>query len=238
VNDEHGVVRALVELSDSLVDEFDVVDFLHRLCGHSVDLFDAGAAGVMLVDADHRLKVLAASSEEVELLELFQIQAEQGPCLEAHRTGAPTQADTAEELLARWPRFGERIASQFESVYAFPMRLRGDSLGALNLYGRDPHALGEGDMPLGQALADVATISLLQHRAVSDAAALSAQLQYALNSRIVIEQAKGKYAERRSVDVGTAFEALRAYSHNHNTKLVDVATAFLDDDIDIAAEPT
>lgn len=227
----------MVDLSDTLVDEFDVVEFLDRLCGHSVNVFAVGAAGVMLMDHDRRLRVLAASSEEVELLELFQIQAAEGPCLDAHRTGEPTHADTADELRTRWPRFGERVAPQFESVYALPMRLRGESLGALNLYGRSPGALDADAMPLGQALADVATISLLQHRAVSDANALSSQLQHALNSRIVIEQAKGKYAERNGVSVVTAFDALRTYSQNRSRKLVDVSTAFLNDEIDIPADP-
>jgi len=180
--------------------------------------------------------VLAASSEEVELLELFQIQADQGPCLEAHRTGAPVLVHSSETLLNRWPQFGHRISSHFESMYAFPMRLRGDSLGALNLYGRSPASFDEGDAPLGQALADVATISLLQQRALNSATALSAQLQFALNSRIAIEQAKGKYAERHRVDVSTAFEALRRYSQDHSTKLADVAVAFVNDTIDIAAE--
>ncbi len=233
---EQAVVEALVELSDNLVDDFDVVDFLHRLCTHSVDLFDVAAAGVMLVGADGRLRVLAASSEEVELLELFQIQADEGPCLEAHRTGVPVLVHSSETLLNRWPQFGRRISSQFESMYAFPMRLRGDSLGALNLYGRDPASFDERDAPLGQALADVATISLLQQRALTSATALSAQLQFALNSRIAIEQAKGKYAERHGVDVGTAFEALRRFAQNNSRKLAEVAAAFVNDTIDITAE--
>lgn len=225
---ERSLAAVLVELSDTLVDDFDTVEFLHRLCGYSVQLFDVGAAGVMLVDERRQLRVIAASSEEVEVLELFQIQRDQGPCLDSHRAGRPVLAHTPEELRRRWPAFGERLRHHFESVYALPLRLRGEALGALNLYGRTPNALDDEDALVGQALADIATISLLQERALREATVLSEQLQRALESRVVIEQAKGKLAERHAIDVGAAFERLRANARRQNAKLVDVARSVLD----------
>ncbi len=235
MNGEHTIAKVLVELSDTLIDDFDILDFLHRLCAHSVELFGADAAGVMLIDNENRLRVLAASSEEVEVLELFQIQSDQGPCLDSYHSRRPVLAHSSEVLRDRWPIFGARVTGQFASMYAFPMRLRGDALGALNLYGRQPNVLTDDDVPLGQALADVASISLLQQQAMRQAHELSEQLQYALNSRITIEQAKGKYAERCQVDVGAAFAALRTYSRDNNIKLVAVAEAFLKGDIDLGS---
>lgn len=229
-----ALASVLVELSDTLVDDFDSVEFLHRLCGHSVRLFDVDAAGVMLID-NGGLRVVAASSEEVELLELFQIQSDQGPCLDCHADGHAVLAHTPDELQLRWPVFGDRIRDHFQSVYAFPMRLRGEALGALNVYSREAHALGSEDVPLGQALADIATISLLQDRALRRATVLSEQLQHALDSRITIEQAKGKLAERHQLEVGAAFEALRDHARRNNERLLDVALAVLDDRIDIHA---
>lgn len=229
---DRALASALVELSDTLVADFDAVECLHRLCSHSVNLFEVGAAGVMLID-DGRLRVVAASSEEVELLELFQIQSDQGPCLDSHREGRAVLAHTIDELEGRWPAFGDRIRQHFESVYAFPMRLRGEALGALNLYGRTAHALEDEDVPLGQAIADIATISLLQDRALRQATELSEQLQHALDSRIIVEQAKGKLAERHGIDMGAAFEVLRDHARRRNERLLDVAVAVIDDRVTI-----
>lgn len=231
MNSELAIVRALVELSDTLIDDFDIIEFLHRLCTYSVELLDVDAAGVILVDDEDRLTVLAASNGDIEVLNLFQIEHGQGPALTAYHSRQPVLARSKEVLLDRWPIFGESVTRNFASVYALPMRLRGDALGALNLYGRRPDILTHDDIPLSQALADIATIGLLQQQTIRKAHELSDQLQHALDSRTTIEQAKGKYRERYHVDAGVAFEALRSYSRSNNMKLVSVAEAFLNDDI-------
>lgn len=230
---EQMLAKAMVELSDTLVDGFDDSSFLHGLCVHSVDLFNVDAAGVMLIDAENQLQVLASSSKEAEFLDQFQIDTGQGPCVSSYQTREPVLAKTSEALLTAWPVFGARANKLFASVYAFPMRHDHKAFGALNLYGRHAEAMSASDIPLGQALADVATVSMLRQHSMQQADERSEHLQTALNSRVTIEQAKGKYAERHRSDVDTAFQALRTYSQNNNLKLTDVAAAFLNDDIDL-----
>jgi GAF domain-containing protein len=170
------------------------------------------------------LRVMASSSETMRLLELFELQAEEGPCLDCYRTG---QAVVNQDLAAvdgRWPRFvAEALAAGFHSVHALPMRLRGTVIGALNLFHIDPGEMRKADVDAAQALADVATIAILQHRATVEVQVLNEQLNQALNSRIVIEQAKGMVAERKAVDMEEAFVTLRSYARNHNLRLADVA---------------
>lgn len=224
---------ALAETFVELADDFDLIDFLDRLCTRAVELFSVDASGLMLRNRRGALQVLAASAQESRLVELFQIQNAEGPCLEAIRTGRQVRAETAPEIERRWPKFGERVHGQFASVYALPMRLRADVIGGLNLFGREPAALGSADLRVARALADTATIGIIQQRAVREATLLSEQLQSALNTRVGIEQAKGIYAERHAVDMGEAWEALRAYSRNNNVKLHDVASRYINGELDI-----
>jgi len=220
-----------VDLADTMVADFDVIDFLHLLTGRSVRLLAVSAAGVVLADPRGELRVAAASSEAAELVELFQVQNDEGPCLDCFRTGQPvTAADLAGSDQPRWPRFAvAAVRAGFGSVHALPMRLRDQVVGALNLFGTSTVGkLGPEELRVGQALADVATIGLLQERNVRRSETLAEQLQAALNSRVVIEQAKGKLAERLSVDMDRAFAMLRDYARSSNQRLTDVARHFVE----------
>jgi transcriptional regulator with GAF, ATPase, and Fis domain len=218
-----------VDLADTMVADFDVIDFLHMLTDRSVRLLGVSAAGVVLADPRGELRVAAASSEAAGVAELFQIQNDEGPCLECFRTGQPVTAADLSAAGQRWPRFATAaIAAGFGTVHALPMRLRDQVVGALNLFGAGPALLDPMDLRVGQALADVATIGLLQERNVRRADTLAEQLQAALNSRVVIEQAKGKLAERFTVDMDRAFEMLRDYARNSNQRLTDVARDFVE----------
>jgi transcriptional regulator with GAF, ATPase, and Fis domain len=213
-----------VDLADTLVAEFDVIDFLHMLTDRSVALLGASAAGVVLADPRGEPRLAAASSDAAGLIELFQVQNDQGPCLDCFRTGQPITVADLTEPGQRWPRFAAAAAAAgFRAVEAVPMRLRDQVIGALNLFGATPDSLGAGDRRIGQALADVATIGLLQERSVRRAEVAAEQLQGALNSRVVIEQAKGTLAERLDVDMDQAFRLLRSQAREQNQRLTDVA---------------
>ena len=218
-----------VELTDTMVAGFDMIDFLHVLTNRSVQLLDVSAAGLLLADPRGELRVVAASSEAARLLELFQIQSDQGPCLDCFRSGRPVQsADLAAEA-QRWPRFAPAAREAgFAAVQALPMRLREQVIGALNLFRAHPGPYDPADIRVGQALADVATISLLQERSMRHNDTLNEQLQTALNSRVIIEQAKGKLAERLGLDMDQAFNLLRDYARTSNRRLSDLAQAFVD----------
>src|SRR5579862_8853916 len=221
--------ETFVELTDTMVAGFDVIDFLHTLTERSVQLLDVSAAGLLLADPRGELRVVAASTEAARVLELFQLQNDQGPCLDCFRTGKPVAAPdltTAEQI---WPQFTAAAReADFGAVQALPMRLRTQVIGALNLFRAAPGGFGQQDMRVGQALADVATIGLLQQRSTRRSETLNEQLQGALNSRIVIEQAKGKLAERLGLDMDQAFTVLRGYARDRNLRLSDLAGAFID----------
>jgi GAF domain-containing protein len=205
---ETRLVDAFVELADTLVDDYDVADLLHRLVEHSVDLLDAAAAGLMLADQRGGLQVLASSTETARLLELFQLQANEGPCLDAYRTGEPILVDdiSAVSTARRWPSFAPEAARQgYASVHAVPLRLRREVIGALNLFGHHTGALPEADLRVAQAMADTATIGILHERAVHRAETLTEQLQHALNNRTIIEQAKGVLAHAGNLDMDQSF---------------------------------
>jgi hypothetical protein len=160
----------------------------------------------------------------MELLELFEIQQDEGPCLDCYRTGNPVRCPDLSAAVGRWPRFApEALAHGYGSVYALPMRLRAQVIGSLNLLRELPGELDANDLVAAQALADVATIGILQQRAASEQRLLAEQLQYALDSRVTIEQAKGVIAEHARLDMDAAFSALRQYARNHNERLVEVA---------------
>jgi GAF domain-containing protein len=217
-----------VEMADTLVDDFDVIDFLHVLTERCVQLLGVSAAGLLLTDGQDTLQVVAASSERTRLLELFQLQTDQGPCVDCFRTGQPVSVADLPSA-GRWPRFAAAAADVgFTAVHALPMRLRTEVIGALNFFDTDPGALDAGKLRVGQALADVATIGLLQHRAISQRDALTEQLQTALNSRVLIEQAKGMVAERLHLDLAEAFALLRNSARSHNRRLSDLAQAIVD----------
>jgi GAF domain-containing protein len=218
-----------VELTDTMVADFDIIDFLHVLTTRSVELLDVSAAGLLLADPRGELRVVAASSEAARLLELFQLQSDQGPCLDCFRSGQPVACiDLSAD--PRWPQFADQAGQAgFTAVQALPMRLRDQVIGALNLFrGGTVGAFDPEVAHVGQALADVATISLLHDRSMRRTDTLNEQLQTALNSRVVIEQAKGKLAERLGIDVDQAFALLRDQARNRNQRLSDLARAFVD----------
>src|SRR5579859_6418375 len=229
VTREEQLIEAFVEAADTLVDDFDVIEFLHTVAGRCVQLLDVDAAGIMLADGRGYLHATAASTESARLLELFELQADAGPCLDAFRTGAQVVNADLHASRERWPQFAEAAqGTGFVSVHALPLRLRATVIGALNLFCARPGALSEADVRTGQALADVATIGILAQRGLHQAELLSAQLQQALNSRVTIEQAKGVLAERRGITVDQAFAVLRAYARNHNLHLSDLARQIAD----------
>jgi GAF domain-containing protein len=221
---ERQLARTLVELADTLVDDFDVVELLTRLTHRCVELLDVAAAGLMLVADDGELQVVASSSDATMVLELLELQAEEGPCIDCYRTGLPVVHEDLGLRDGRWPVFGRTARDAgFQSSHAIPMRLRGATIGALNLFREHRGTLGAGDVLVAQALADVATIAVLQHRAARQAQHVNEQLQLALNSRIVIEQAKGVIAERAGLAVDDSFELLRDHARRHNRRLSEVA---------------
>lgn len=221
---EERLTGTFVELADSLVDRFDIVDLLTLLAERSVEIFDVDAAGLLMSDTRGELRLMAATSEAIQLVELMQLQADQGPCLDCFRTGAAVLVADLGEAAERWPRFApEAMNAGFRAVHALPLRLRGRVLGALNLFRTTAGGLDHADATAAQALADVATVALLQQRAVSEAQTLAEQLQDALNSRVAIEQAKGVLAAQADIGMDEAFLQLRAYARAHQRLLTEVA---------------
>ena len=217
-----------IEMADTLVDDFDVLDFLHTLTERCVQLLGVTAAGLMVTDGAGRLRVVAASSERTRLLELFELQTDEGPCVECFHSAAAVSVENL-PTAGRWPRFTAAASEVgFAAVHALPMRLRSDVVGALNLFGTEPGALDREKLRIGQALADIATVGLLQQRAIRARDVLTEQLQAALNSRVLIEQAKGLLAERLQIDVEQAFTILRSTARNRNQRLSDLAQALVD----------
>ena len=229
------LAEAFVGLADTLVDDYDVIDVLDRLVAYSVTLLAADAAGIMLVDPHGRLRVVATSSEQSDWTELMQIQADEGPCIDSVRTGLPVTITDLDTAAAHWPRFAAALHERttpdherYRSVHALPLRLRGEAIGAMNLFHTRPGPLPEADLRLGQALADIATIGILQERAINHGEVLTQQLQHALNTRVVIEQAKGVLAQLGNVPMDIAFERLRRHARRHNMLLGDVARRAVD----------
>lgn len=222
---ELSIVRAFVELADTLVDDDDIIDLLDRLANHCVALLAADAAAIMLSDAESNLRVVATTDERTEWMELLQLHAEQGPCLDCYRSGRAVSVVDLADAARRWPRFVAALAERadYGSVHAVPLRLRGRAIGTLNLFHQQARALPETDLALGQALADVATIGILSERTVRHGEEISEQLQTALNSRIIIEQAKGVLARRGDLGTDDAFDRLRRYARRNHLRLADVA---------------
>ncbi|MPY82473.1 MAG: ANTAR domain-containing protein [Actinophytocola sp.] len=228
---ESTLAQTFAELTDTLVADFDVIDFLHRLTRRGQRVLGVDAVGLLLADHHGTLNVLAASSEQARVLELFQLQNAEGPCLDCYHTGIPVVCDDLAAATDRWPLFTqEAIGAGFAAVHALPMRLRDETVGGLNLFTTSPGALDEDALAVGQALADVATIALLHERASRERNVMIEQLQSALNSRLAIEQAKGVLAARAGIAVGTAFDLLERHAHDRNLRLLDVAHAVVSDD--------
>jgi hypothetical protein len=190
---------------------------------------DSAEVGLALAAARGELRVMASSSERMRALELIEVQTDEGPCRDCLLSGEQVLNQRLAGAEERWPRFTlEARDAGFQMVHALPLRLRSDVIGAMNIFSPELRELSPEDVNLTQALADAATIGILQERAVKHGADLAGQLQGALNSRIVIEQAKGIVAERRQLDMDEAFALLRSHARSNRTQLSDVARAIID----------
>ena len=228
------LANAFVGLADTLVVDYDVIELAQQLIDNTMGLLPIAAAGILLGDASGELHVFASSSEQTRLLELLQVEADVGPCLEAYRTGQSVVVDDLGAEAARWPAFAERAAEYgFRAVTALPLRLRSEHVGALNLFLDAPGQLLVPDVAVAQALADVATIGILHQRILTRSELVNQQLQTALNTRLIIEQAKGVLSERGSVDMDRAFNLLRTHARRNNRRLAELARDVVD-----GADPT
>lgn len=228
--ESNRLIATFVELADTLTDDFDTIAFLQLLVDRCVELLEVDAAGLLLADHHGRLRLIASSSEQVRLLELLQLQNDEGPCLDAFRTGTRVSHPRLKTAGTTWPTFTVAAADAgFAAVDALPMKLRRDVIGALNLFRAGSGPLPPEGLQTAQALVDIATIGLLQERSIRRREVLTEQLQTALNSRVMIEQAKGVLSVRLGVDMDSAFTALRGYARSHNLKLGDLARTILDD---------
>lgn len=226
---EQRLAQVFVELADTLVAEFDVIDFMHTLTDRCVELLGADAAGLMLTDQRGHLRVIASSAESARLVEIFELQHSEGPCLDCFHSGQQVVNLDDHQMRARWPGFAaEALEMGFRSAHALPMRLRDDVIGAINLFSRASRRLSDDDIAVGQAMADVATIGLLHERVGRKKEDLAEQLQMALNSRILIEQAKGVLAERSRITPTEAFVVMRSYARRQNRTLTSIAAAVVD----------
>jgi transcriptional regulator with GAF, ATPase, and Fis domain len=224
------LAEIFVEAADTLVDDFDVIEFLETLTNHTAQVSSAASAGLLLSNDKGQLQYVASSAESIKLLELFQLQYQEGPCLDCFHSGQPVVNAELEKAQDRWPNFAPRaVEAGYRSVHAFPLRHQRKVIGAMNLFSTDPGELEAQDTRIVQSLADIATIALLQERAIRSGELLTEQLQSALNSRITIEQAKGALARIHGIDVNSAFELMRRYARTHHRRLVDVAQFVLND---------
>lgn len=233
---EQQLVDTFVSLTDSLVADYDIVDLLQTLVDNATELFDAAAAGIMLVNDLQDLEVIASTSERSNFIGLMQLQAGEGPCVEAFTTAETVSVESPAEMQRRWPRFA--AASQelgYSSVHSVPLRLRDITLGSMNLFREEAGALNADDAIAARALTDVATISILQQRTTEHANIVQTQLQHALTSRVIIEQAKGFLAHTHHVDLDSAFALLRSHARSHQVCIADVARDVVDRVITIPA---
>ncbi|MFI5807705.1 GAF and ANTAR domain-containing protein [Streptomyces sp. NPDC051561] len=238
---EQRVASAFVELADTLLDGFDVIDFLQRSAARCVELLDVSAAGLMLVNQRGQLQGVASSAESSQLTGLLEVQQEEGPCLDCFRTGTAVEpvllGDPA--TVARWPLFAPQAAALGNAAtYAVPLRLREQVIGALNLFVAAPGPVpGPGELELAQAFADAATIGILQQRTPQQDELLTGQLQSALSGRVRLDQAKGMVAERWGISVDEGFDAVRAYARSTGRPLSEVATALVQGTLEVSAVP-
>lgn len=218
------LARYFVALADTLVDDFDVVDFLDGLVSACVEVLGVKAVGLLLIDQRGSLQVVASSNEEMDMLELLQLERDNGPCIECVRSGNAISLPVIGEASQQWPEFVRAATGVgFRSAHALPMRLRDQTIGAMNIFSDVTEVLGADDLRVAQALADTATIGILQQRSRHRAALLAEQLQTALNTRVVIVQAKGVLAERAGIGMHEAFEHLRGYARMTQSRLGHVA---------------
>jgi GAF domain-containing protein len=231
---EEWLARTFVELADTLVADFDVIELMSTLVDRCSELLESSLVGLALADPQGQLRVLASSTERMRVLELIEIQSDEGPCRDCFRAGSRVVNQRLDEAVDRWPRFAAAArAAGFQMVHALPMRLRNETIGAMNIFNANLVELTSPEVNLAQALADAATIGILQERAVSQGVQLAGQLQLALNSRIVVEQAKGVVAERLQIGMDEAFDLMRGYSRGQRRRLSEVAGALIEGSLSV-----
>lgn len=227
-NREEWLARTFIELADTLVADFDVIDLMCVLVERCAELLESTEVALALADPRGQLRALASTTERMRVLELIEIQSDEGPCRDCFRTGEPVVNERISDAYDRWPRFAIQVrAAGFQMAHALPLRLRDDTIGAMNIFDTQMRELTSQEVNLAQALADAATIAILQERTIRHGTQLARQLQVALNSRIVIEQAKGVVAERLHLGMDEAFALIRAYARSKRVRLSEVATSIV-----------
>jgi transcriptional regulator with GAF, ATPase, and Fis domain len=235
---ESRLLETFAKLADTLVADYDVVDMLQMLVDTCTELFDTGAAGILLVGTTGELEVIASSSEASRIVETLQLAAEAGPCIESFRTGAVVSVADIEASPPAWSDFRDGALGQgFHAAVAVPMRLRETTIGSLNLLRTVRGELDQADVVAVQALADVATIGILHEQSAREGVVLTHQLQAALNRRIVIEQAKGVVAQTRGVGMNEAFNLIRAYARANQLSVSSVSTRLVDMTLSLDGDP-
>jgi len=230
------LAQAFVELAGALASGYDVVELLDRLVQQCVHLLAVDAAGLVLTDASGTLKVMAATSEQARFLEVLQLHADSGPCLDCYRTGQPVNVDDLTAETNRWPGLANTVQQDgYHAVHAVPLRFREQTLGAMNLFTIKPGGLGATDHKIARALAEVATVAILGQRMIRHSGEVAEQLQTALNSRVLIEQAKGMLAQQGGIAMAAAFAVLRQYARRNNQRVTDVAHAVVDTTLNLHA---
>jgi GAF domain-containing protein len=230
------LIRTLAQLADSLVDDFDVVEVLTTLSDRCVEVLDVDAAGVLVATRIDELRLVASSSHATRVLELLELQAREGPGLDCYRSGEPIVNRTLVASDPDWPTFApQALDAAYRTVSAIPLRLRGHTVGVLNLLRTDAGLLVEADVIAARALADVATIAIVQHQVTLDAEVLMAQLTEAFASRVIIEEAKGMLAEAAGVDIDQAFRQLRRHARNHSVRLADLSRDIAEGTVDLSS---
>lgn len=234
ISREHTLSAAFVKLADTLIADYDVVDLLHTLLEECMGLLDTQAGGLMLADSSGALQLIASTSEQADFVEIMQLNAGAGPCVDCFTSGASVTVSDIDQHGEKWPEFrAAALHMGYLSIHAVPMRLRGNILGTMNLFRTGVGELTPSDASAAQALADVATIGILQERSIRETSLVNEQLQRALDSRILIEQAKGVISELRSLDMNEAFSVLRSYARSHNLSLRAVASDVVERKLDI-----
>lgn len=221
---EARLLQTFVTLADTLVADYDVVDLLQTLVDACRDILDVTDAGILLANAEGDLELIASTSETTRLVEVIQLAAEAGPCIECYRSAKPVTVADLTDVPPEWSAF-QRSALQngYTAIDAIPMRLRDVTIGTLNLLHTSTESGSDADLSAATAFADVATIGILHERAVHDSTVLAQQLQTALDSRVLIEQAKGVVSYTAQVPVDAAFELIRSHARENGLRLSDVA---------------
>lgn len=233
---ETRLIVAFVKLADTLIADYDMVDLLHTLVDECAELVSTEAGGLMIADTSGQLQLVASTSEKADFVEIMQLNAGNGPCLDCFATGTAVAVSDIEVAGTRWPEFRAAALQQgFRSMNATPLRLRGQVIGTMNLFSTRSAELSTEDAAIVQALADVATIGILQERLIRESGIVAEQLQRALNSRVLIEQAKGVISQLASLDMDEAFRRLRTYAREHNLSLQSVAEGVTNRTIDVLA---